>query len=87
MNRWRVAGWSLGAAIVLLPAVAMQFTDEVNWGPEDFAFAAILVGAVGFALEAVVRITKHRAWRMGAAAVLAIAFLVIWAEAAVGLFD
>jgi len=87
MNRWRFLGWGVGALLVLAPAVAMRFTDEVNWGAEDFVFAAVLVLAVGLAYEAVVRITGRRAWRVGAAIVLAIAFLAIWAEAAVGIFD
>ena len=87
MNRWRLIGWGLGAAILVVPAVAMLFTGEMNWGPEDFAFAAVLVAAVGLAFEAVVRITDKRAWRIAAGIVLAAAFLAIWAEAAVGIFD
>ncbi|MBK7270939.1 MAG: hypothetical protein IPI07_16005 [Flavobacteriales bacterium] len=42
-GRWwnilRIVGWSLAALMLLFPVVAMQFTDEVNWGPEDFLFA------------------------------------------------
>ena len=48
---WRIIGWSAAAAFILLPLVAMRFTDEVNWDLFDFAFAIALVGSVGIALE------------------------------------
>ena len=35
-NGWRIARWGGAAALLCVPAVAMRFTKEVNWGPEDF---------------------------------------------------
>ena len=29
-RRWRIAAWTGAALMLLLPSVAMQFTDEVN---------------------------------------------------------
>jgi hypothetical protein len=37
--------------ILLLPLVAMQFTDEVDWGVFDFVFAGILLGGGGLLLH------------------------------------
>ena len=44
MTMWRVALWGTVAALLTLPAVAMQFTHEVQWGPGDFLFACNFVG-------------------------------------------
>lgn len=81
----RRIGW--GAAVVLLaaPAVAMLFTREVNWGAEDFATLAVMLGIAGLCAEAGVRTVRKpllRAVLMGA---IALAFLLVWAELAVGI--
>lgn len=75
------------ALLLLIPAVAMQFTSEVNWGPGDFLVAGLLLfGAGAIAVMGLnrVRRTGHRL-----AVVLAVAcgLGLIWAELAVGLFD
>ena len=86
-GRWRVAGWGAAAAILLLPLPAMLVTDEVNWGAEDFAAAALLLGSVGLAFEAAVRIVPGRGARVGIGIALLAMLLLVWAELAVGLFD
>jgi hypothetical protein len=76
----------LGAALLLLvPAVAMQFTNDVNWGPLDFVHAGALLIGTGIAYELIsrkVRTTRHRLIVGGT---LSLAFLLIWAELAVGI--
>ena len=84
-NRWRVAGWSIAALLLLLPLVAMQFTHEVNWTPADFAFAAALIGGVGLAFEVTARATRNNAYRGAVAIALAAAFLLVWINGAVGI--
>ena len=45
---WRVVPWVIAALILLLPLVAMQFTDEVAWDETDFAvMGAMLFSACG----------------------------------------
>jgi hypothetical protein len=39
------------AFILLLPLVAMQFTDEVDWGVFDFVAAGVLLGGGGLLLH------------------------------------
>ncbi|HEX8655429.1 MAG TPA: hypothetical protein VF693_09430 [Allosphingosinicella sp.] len=82
---WRLLGWGTAAALLLLPMVAMQFTDEVNWGPFDFVFAGVLFGSVGLAFELTVRTSDNKAFRGGVAVTLAAAFLTVWVNAAVGM--
>jgi MFS family permease len=84
-NRWRVAGWGGAAGLLLLPLLAMQFTDEVNWGPADFLFAGVLVACVGLAYELAARSTGNRAYRAGVGVALAGAFILVWANLALGI--
>lgn len=81
----RVGLWSLAALLLLAPLVAMQFTDEVNWGPEDFVVAGLVFGTVGMVAELTVRRTGSFAYRAGTAFALAASFAIVWANAAVGM--
>jgi hypothetical protein len=74
------------AAILLVPAVAMQFTAEVNWGPMDFVIAGALVAGTGLAYELAVRRMRSSRWRTAGGLALAAALLLVWAELAVGIF-
>lgn len=85
LNPWRIAGWSFAALLLLLPLVAMHFTREVNWTASDFAFAAVMIGAVGIAFEVTARATRNIAYRGALAIALAAAFLLIWINSAVGI--
>ena len=81
----RIALWGAAAALLVAPAVAMRFTTEVNWTASDFVFAAVVFGTVGLLAEAAVRMSRNWAYRAGAAFALAAAFLIVWANAAVGM--
>lgn len=80
----RIIGWTGAGLILLLPLIAMRFTDQVNWTAFDFAFAAVLIGGTGLAFEIFVRMSDRFAYRAGAAIALGAAFLLIWASGAVG---
>jgi hypothetical protein len=85
LNWWRIIGWGTTATFVLAPAIAMQFTREVNWTPSDFGFAAMLFGALGLGIELAVRMTPDSFFRAGALFALLSAFMVFWANGAVGM--
>lgn len=84
-NRWRLAAWGTAAGLILLPLFAMQFTDKVKWSPQDFGFAVAMVVGVGATYELTVWMTSNRAYRVAVGMALAAAFLLIWANAAVGI--
>ena len=86
-NRWRVAGWGLAGAILLVPLVAMAFTAEMNWGAEDFLAAAVLLGGFGLAFELAVRVTRNPIVRVVTGLALGTLLLLVWAELAVGLLS
>ena len=84
-NPWRIARWTIVAGLLLLPLIAMQFTNEVNWTPGDFVFAAILVGGSALAYDIAILTTASLAYRGGIALALAASFLLIWINGAVGI--
>lgn len=81
----RLAGWSVPALLLLLPLVAMRFTNEVNWSAFDFIFAGVLFGGVGLAFEVIVRRSRSLAYRSGGALAVVAALLTAWVNAAVGM--
>jgi hypothetical protein len=82
---WRAIGWGFLGALLLLPLVAMQFTDEVKWTLSDFVFMGMLFGAVGLGFELVVRKSKSLWYRAGAVLAVLTAFFLVWVNAAVGI--
>jgi hypothetical protein len=81
-----VAGIALVTAFILLvPLVAMQVTDEVAWGPVDFVFAGVLIFGTGMTYELVARRAGNIVYRFAVGVALAAAFILIWANLAVGL--
>jgi hypothetical protein len=84
-HRWRIAAWTGAALTLLLPLVAMQFTDEVNWSETDFIVAGALIGGTGLTFELAARATANHAYRAAVGLALAAAFLLIWLNLAVGI--
>ena len=78
----------LGTAIILMiPLIAMQFTNEVDWTRSDFVIAGALLLGTGFAYLFVTRSMKSAKHRIMAAGVLLCILMVIWADLAVGIFN
>lgn len=72
--------------ILMIPFVALQFSDEVNWTVRDFIIGgALLLGLAlaGELIMATITKTSHRLLLGGAALLV---FLLVWAELAVGVF-
>jgi len=72
--------------ILLIPFIAMQFTNEVDWSVSDFAIMGVLLYGTGLLCELVLRKVKSVQNRILICAALVIAFLLVWAELAVGIF-
>ncbi|WNG42472.1 hypothetical protein F0U61_44420 [Archangium violaceum] len=84
-NRWRLAVWGTAALLLVLPLLAMQFTEEVAWGLSDFAlFGAMLFVACG-TYELAARMTGNKTYRAAVGVALAAAFILVWMNLAVGL--
>jgi ABC-type Mn2+/Zn2+ transport system permease subunit len=87
MKNKRLIGILLTVVLLLLvPLIAMQFTNEVNWTLFDFLIAGILLLGTGLLCELVIRKVRKPEHRIAFCAVLLVAFLLIWIELAVGIF-
>ncbi len=73
------------AFILMLPLVAMQFTDEVVWDLFDFIVMGGLLFGVGLAYELVARRSEKTVYRVAFGVGHAGAFLLLWVNGAVGI--
>lgn len=71
--------------ILLIPLIAMQFTDEVAWDLFDFVVAGTLLFGTGLAYTLVAHKGRAHAYRAGTSMALATTFLLIWINLAVGI--
>jgi hypothetical protein len=82
----RAARLVLAAAFILmLPLLAMQFTDQVVWDLADFAVAGALLVGTGLKYELAARKAGNSAYRAAVGVALAAALVLVWMNLAVGL--
>jgi hypothetical protein len=74
------------ALLLLIPLIAMQFTDEVNWSVFDFVIAGTLLLGTGVLCELALRKIKSFKYRLAILTCILLVLLAIWAELAVGIF-
>lgn len=86
LRSFRIARWAVIFGLLILPGIAMRFTDEVKWTASDFAFMAVLLIGAGLAYEVGALKVRKPALRTLFGAVIVGAVLLIWVEAAVGIF-
>ena len=78
----------LAAQLVLLvPLIAMFFTEEVDWNVPDFIVVGILLAGVGFAYELIVNGVKSNSRQVVIGIILASLMILTWLELAVGVFN
>lgn len=82
----RMLGWGAVAFVMLAPAVAMQFTDEVNWTTSDFVFAGVLLIGGAALIELVAWRVRNPVIRIGFALFIIALVALVWIEGAVGIF-
>jgi len=72
--------------LLLIPLIAMQFTDEVNWTIIDFVIAGGLLFGAGVISEIVLRKINSLNHKVGLLSAILIIVILIWIELAVGIF-
>ena len=72
--------------LLLIPLIAMQFTNQVNWTLFDFVVAGILLFGTGLMCELAIRKIYNPKYRIAACLAILAVLLLIWAELAVGIF-
>jgi hypothetical protein len=73
------------AIILLVPLVAMQFTDEVVWDLTDFVVAGALLFGAGLTYELVASKGATTAYRVAVGIAVATGLMLVWMNLAVGL--
>lgn len=77
---------SVAAGLLLIPLIAMQFSNEVDWKPLDFTIMGFLLFGTGLLCELVLRKVTTTTNRIILCAVILGVFFLTWAELAVGIF-
>ena len=72
--------------LLIIPLIAMQLTDKVEWSLFDFIIMGTLLLITGLMGEIIFKKVKKYKHRVILYVVVAITFLLIWAELAVGIF-
>lgn len=72
--------------LLLIPFVAMQFTNEVDWTIADFVVMGVLLLVTGLVCELVLRRAKSVTNRIIICGVVLFVLFLVWAELAVGIF-
>ena len=79
------AGVALATALILLvPLLAMQFTDEVVWNLADFVVAGVLLFGAGLTYQLVARKARNTPYRVAVGVAVAGALMLVWLVGAVG---
>jgi hypothetical protein len=86
VSRRRVEAWAAVVVLILLvPLIAMQFTDEVKWGLFDFVFMGALLFGTGLTYELIARKGGTIAYRAAVGIACATGLVLVWINAAVGI--
>jgi len=72
--------------LLLIPFIAMQFTEEVNWTLSDFLVAGALLIGTGLLIDFAIRKIKNIWYRIAISIAILLVLLLVWAELAVGIF-
>lgn len=73
-------------ALLLMPAIARQLSNEITWTTLDFVVVGVLLLVTALLCEVVIRMTKSMKARIILCCVVLLACLATWIELAVGLF-
>ena len=63
--------WAAAAALLSIPAIAMQFTSEVDWSGSDFIVMGIMLGTAFGTFDLASRMSGSIPYRAGAGVAVA----------------
>lgn len=72
--------------VLLIPLVAMQFSQEVQWELADFVIIGMLLFSAGLAYELIAIRLRNSSQRVIIGTVILLGAFYVWAELAVGVF-
>ena len=77
---------SVVALLLLIPLIAMQFTNEVRWEFLDFIIAGVLLIGTGLSCNFIIQKVKNTKFQIAICLVILALLFLIWVELAVGIF-
>jgi hypothetical protein len=87
MKRTNIIRSIIAAELVLLiPLIAMQFSEEWDWGLPDFIVVGILLAGVGVGYQMIVTGVRTNSKLAVIGIILAVVMILTWMELAVGIF-
>lgn len=72
--------------VLLVPLVAMQFTQEVNWSPMDFLLGFVLLTSIGLSIVYLPHFIKNKTGARFLILAVVLIVTLLWIEMAVGIF-
>ena len=72
--------------LLLIPLIAMQLTNEVNWSFFDFIIMGALLTITGLLIGIILQKVENSKNRLILIITIVMMFFLIWVELAVGLF-
>lgn len=78
--------YAVQAAVLSVPLIAMQFTNEVVWTASDFAVMGLLLFATAVCIDFILRNVQKSVQRFFCIALCLLVLLLVWTELAVGIF-
>jgi hypothetical protein len=65
-------------ALLLIPFVAMRFTDEINWTAMDFTVMGVMLMVTGLGGELALRVFRAAWVRTAAVVAVLFCFVMVW---------
>ena len=71
----------------MIPLLAMQFNEDVNWSIYDFVVMGFLLLFFSLGIDVTMKKVKNENIKILYVVLTILIFFLIWAELAVGIFD
>lgn len=81
----KIATWVVPGIVLLIPLVAMQFSDEVKWTFFDFVVCGVILYGARFTYEWVASRESTIAYRAAVGMAVVTALILVWINGAVGI--
>ncbi|GAB4256659.1 MAG: hypothetical protein Kow0027_23810 [Saprospiraceae bacterium] len=84
--RWKMLQVALfTAGLLMIPLIAMQFTDEVQWDLADFVIMGLMLAGAGGMYVLISNLSDKKAYKLAIGIALVSCFLLVWISLAVGI--